>query len=107
VTVREAIRSGLDLLVVDRSGKTEAGGAGLRPFLADGFKLGIPVQIAMPWHNIESWRQFADLLAVEIAGDAIDLAHGGSVPAVIGLVLSARTQALNLHQAMLSPSKPG
>ena len=106
VAVSETIRSGLDLLVVNKFGKTEAEGAGFRPLIADAVELGVPVLIAVPWPNIESWRQFAGQFAVEIAADAIDPANDGLVLATIGLKLSAGTQALSWRHPMRPASRP-
>ncbi len=55
-----------DLLVINRFGKTEAEGGGVRPLIGDAVERGIPVLIAVPWRNIASWRVFAGELAVEL-----------------------------------------
>lgn len=68
---REAMRSRPDVLVVNKFGKAEAEGGGFRPLIADAIELGIPVLIAVPWRNIESWRLFAGEYAAEIAVDAM------------------------------------
>jgi nucleoside-triphosphatase THEP1 len=68
---RTAIQARPDVLVVNKFGKTEAEGGGFRELIADAIDLGIPVLIAVPWKNIESWRLFAGELATEIAADAV------------------------------------
>jgi hypothetical protein len=50
----------IDLLLVNKFGKTECEGGGLRPLIVDALERGIPVLIGVPIGNIESWRVFAD-----------------------------------------------
>jgi len=71
----EAVQSSLQadeprLLVVNKFGKIEADGGGLREAIADAVALGIPVLVGVPLRNIESWRAFAGGLAAELAPDA-------------------------------------
>lgn len=61
-----ALAADPDLLIINRFGKTEADGGGVRPLIADAVGRGIPVLIAVPWRNIASWRVFAGELAVEL-----------------------------------------
>jgi nucleoside-triphosphatase THEP1 len=96
VSARETIRSAPDVLVVNKFGKTESEGGGFRSLIADATELGIPVLIAVPWRNIESWRHFAGEFATEIAADAITDEDDGSVLAMIGLDLSAEPGAASL-----------
>jgi hypothetical protein len=58
------------LLVVNKFGKAEADGGGLRETIADAVALGIPVLVGVPVRNLESWRAFAGELATELAPDA-------------------------------------
>lgn len=65
-----------DLLVVNKFGKTEAEGGGFRPLIVEAISRDIPILIAVPASNIESWRHFAQGLAVEVdfqtlAADAV------------------------------------
>jgi len=46
---------------------TESEGAGFRPLIAKVIGMGLPLLIAVPWRNIESWRLFAGDLAEEIS----------------------------------------
>lgn len=71
----EAVESSLQadephLLVVNKFGKTEADGGGLREAVADAVALGIPTLVGVPLRNLESWRAFAGDLAIEIVPDA-------------------------------------
>jgi hypothetical protein len=58
------------LLVVNKFGKIEADGGGLREAIADAVALGIPVLVGVPMRNLESWRAFAADLAIELAPQA-------------------------------------
>jgi len=70
----EAVQSSLldepRLLVVNKFGKIEADGGGLREAIADAVALGIPVLVGVPMRNLDSWRAFAGGLATELAADA-------------------------------------
>jgi nucleoside-triphosphatase THEP1 len=65
--VRAQICTGPDLVILNKFGKTEGEGGGFRPLIAEVIEAGLPLVIAVPWRNIESWRQFAGPLAREIA----------------------------------------
>ena len=89
VSAREAIRSRPDVLVVNKFGKTEAEGGGFRPLIADAIDLGVPVLIAVPWRNIESWRRFAGDFAAEIVADTLRPEADEGALAAIGLLVAA------------------
>ena len=54
-----ALESGADLLVLNKYGKTEHDGGGLRPLIARAIERGVPLLIAVPIRNWASWREFA------------------------------------------------
>jgi len=56
-----------DLLVINKFGKTEAEGGGFRPLIVEAMNRGVPVLIAVPACNLESWRHFAQGLAFEVS----------------------------------------
>lgn len=63
---REAVASRpIDLVLVNKFGKTECEGGGLRPLIADALERDIPVLVAVPEVNLESWRSFAGDFCVE------------------------------------------
>jgi nucleoside-triphosphatase THEP1 len=64
--VRRALAIRPDLVILNKFGKTESEGGGFRPLIADVIEAGVPLLIAVPWRNIESWRLFAGDLAQEI-----------------------------------------
>ena len=57
------------LLVINKFGKIEADGGGLRQALAEAAALGIPVLVGVPMRNLDRWRAFAGLFAVELPVD--------------------------------------
>lgn len=73
--VRAALGSGPDLVILNKFGKTEAEGAGFRPLIAEAIEAGLPLLIAVPWRNIESWRHFAGEMTREF--DLADLPADG------------------------------
>ncbi|MDI1287079.1 MAG: DUF2478 domain-containing protein [Reyranella sp.] len=68
------------LLVVNKFGKIEADGGGLRGAIAEAVDLGIPVLVGVPARNLDRWRAFAGPLAVELPAE----------PAAIAAWLEAR-----------------
>jgi nucleoside-triphosphatase THEP1 len=63
--VRNALATQPDLLIVNKFGKTECEGGGCRSLIVEAVECGVPVVVAVPRANIESWRHFADDLAIE------------------------------------------
>ncbi len=57
------------LLIVNKFGKIEADGGGMRGAIAEAVDLGIPVLVGVPVRNLDRWRVFAGPLAVELAVD--------------------------------------
>ncbi len=84
------------LLVVNKFGKIEADGGGLRQAVAEAADLGIPVLVGVPARNLDRWRAFAGSLAVELpatVGAIADwLAHHG-LPSVTADETSAPARA--------------
>lgn len=57
------------LLIVNKFGKIEAEGGGMRGAIAEAVDLGIPVLVGVPARNLDRWRAFAGPLAVELPLD--------------------------------------
>ncbi len=53
-----------DILVLNKFGKVEAEGEGLRDALAKAVELGVPIVVGVPFRNLDQWRTFA--------GDMVD-----------------------------------
>ncbi|MGA7999093.1 MAG: DUF2478 domain-containing protein [Bradyrhizobium sp.] len=61
------------LLVLNKFGKVECDGGGLRDLIAGAIDRGIPVIIGVPERNLGPWRDFAGEFAVELPDDAIQI----------------------------------
>ncbi len=99
--VRAALDTGPDLVILNKFGKTEAEGAGFRPLIAEAMEAGLPLLIAVPWRNIESWRLFTGAMAREVDLDQLT-ADGPSLYDALGLGLGsdeAREPAIQLLPA--------
>ncbi len=71
------------LLVVNKFGKIEADGGGLRGAIAEAVGMGIPVLVGVPARNLDRWRAFAGSLAVELPVDPSAIAgwlHAHGLP---------------------------
>ncbi len=62
---RGALLDGPDLLLVNKFGKAECEGGGLRPLIVTAIEQEVPALVAVPRGNIEGWRAFVGELAVE------------------------------------------
>ena len=65
-----ALDEKLDVLVLNKFGKTEAEGAGLRDALARAVTAGVPAIVGVPYRNLDQWRAFAGELAAETTLEA-------------------------------------
>ena len=52
-------------MILNKFGKLEAEGRGLRDTLSEAVQLGVPIIVGVPYRNIEQWRVFAEGLAEE------------------------------------------
>ncbi len=68
--------------MLNKFGKTEAEGGGTRALIAAAVARGVPVLIAVPDRNLESWRAFAGELAVELRLE--DLTGAADLLAALG-----------------------
>jgi hypothetical protein len=59
------LRDRPEILILNKFGKHEAGGRGLRDVLAEAVQLGILVVVGVPYRNVEQWRNFAGPFAEE------------------------------------------
>ena len=58
------------LVVLNKFGKVECDGGGLRDLIASAIDRGIPVIIGVPKRNLDAWRSFAGEFAIELSDDA-------------------------------------
>jgi nucleoside-triphosphatase THEP1 len=82
--VRTALATEPDLLVVNKFGKTECEGGGCRSLIVDAVEQGVPVLVAVPYANLDGWRNFAGDLAAEYLLDEMP-ASAAELPRVLGL----------------------
>lgn len=75
VRVEGSLENAPQLLVLNKFGKVECEGGGLRDLIASAIDRGIPVIIGVPERNLGAWRSFAGDLAVELADAAGDVDH--------------------------------
>src|SRR6478672_3985389 len=54
------------LLIVNKFGKIEADGGGLREAISDAVYLGIPVLVGVPMRNLDRWRALAGSFSVDL-----------------------------------------
>lgn len=76
----------LDLVVINKFGKVEAEGGGLRDLLGRAVLLGIPLIVGVPYRNLDQWRIFAAGMADECEVSAMEIerwlaARGLTTPA--------------------------
>lgn len=67
-----------DLLIINKFGKSECEGTGLRHLVIHALDQGIPVLIAVPSGNLTAWRVFAGDLGVELDLSALGTADAWS-----------------------------
>lgn len=61
----EALSDRPQIVILNKFGKHEAEGHGLRDVLADVVERGIPLIVGVPFRNLDQWRMFAGPLAEE------------------------------------------
>ena len=67
--IQASLRVGIDLMMINKFGKTEAEGRGLLPVIAEAVSRDVPVLIGVPRRNLQGWRGFAADLAGELPLD--------------------------------------
>jgi nucleoside-triphosphatase THEP1 len=68
--VEASLEYGPNLLVLNKFGKVECEGGGLRDLIASAIDRGIPVVIGVPKRNLDTWRSFVGEFAIELSADA-------------------------------------
>jgi nucleoside-triphosphatase THEP1 len=61
-----ALKNSPELLVLNKFGKVEAEGMGMRDLIAQAVCMGIPVIVGVPERNLRGWREFAGEFSVEL-----------------------------------------
>ena len=71
--VEGSLENAPQLLVLNKFGKVECEGGGLRDLIANAIDRGIPVVVGVPQRNLDAWREFAGEFAVELSNEARDV----------------------------------
>lgn len=70
-----ALKQRPELVVLNKFGKVEAEGGGLRDALGHAVALEVPLIVGVPYRNLDQWRHFAGGLADECEVSAPDILH--------------------------------
>jgi nucleoside-triphosphatase THEP1 len=87
----ELVRSSLaeaDILILNKFGRIESEGGGLRSLIADAIDQAVPIVIFVPRRNQDSWQTFVSPLATQC--DFADLRDGAAASEKLGLQLLPR-----------------
>lgn len=71
--VEGSLEQAPQLLVLNKFGKVECEGGGLRDLIASAIDRGVPVIVGVPQRNLEAWRDFAGEFAIELAADEAEV----------------------------------
>jgi nucleoside-triphosphatase THEP1 len=66
VAVSTAVAANVDLVVVNKFGKQEAAGGGLRAGIADAVMAGVPLLTAVPERSLDAWLEFTGSLGTTL-----------------------------------------
>lgn len=69
IRIERSLETEPGLLLLNKFGKVEAEGEGMRGLIAAAMDRGIPVIIGVPARNLDTWRDFVGELAVELPAD--------------------------------------
>ena len=106
---RSTLCDDTSVLVLNKFGKCEAEGGGFRPLICDALERSVPILIGVPWRNIESWREFAGELGLEVHVDSVGETAGRHLLQLLGLSSQPRqdfatsVSARSNSRAALSP----
>ncbi len=64
-TVLKALDEQPNVLIINKFGKAEAEGGGLRHLIVRALELGVPILVAVPCRNLDNWRSFTDGISLE------------------------------------------
>ena len=65
-SIMSSLSQGCDLLIINKFGKTEVEGQGLRNAIAQALLAGHPVLVGVPARNLKDWQQFVGDHACEV-----------------------------------------
>jgi hypothetical protein len=70
--VESCLQAEPGLLMLNKFGKAECEGGGMRDLIASAIVLEVPIVIGVPARNLEAWRDFAGGYAVELRADLVE-----------------------------------
>ena len=73
--IRTQLQSPPDLLLINKFGKSETEGGGLRDVIADAFSMGLPTLIGVPHRNLDAWQDFTQSEADRLPLDPVVISH--------------------------------
>jgi Protein of unknown function (DUF2478) len=73
--IEKSLEAEPGLLLLNKFGKAECEGEGMRELIASAMLREIPVAIGVPVRNLEAWREFAGEFAVELPADFVSVLH--------------------------------
>lgn len=101
--VRLSLAMRPDFVILNKFGKSESEGGGFRPLIAEIAEAEIPLLIAVPWRNVESWRCFAGELAEELVIEGSVISPAVLARSLMGGHALNQDRAANLHSASSLP----
>lgn len=84
-TVRAGLDDDADVLLLNKFGKSEAEGGGLRPLIADAMDRGMAIVLGVPVRNLDNWRAFAGDFGIEVAVDTLATQSARDIAAALCL----------------------
>ena len=64
--IERGLKENPELLMLNKFGKVEAEGAGMRDLIMQAVSMDIPVIVGVPTRNLHAWREFAGELSTEL-----------------------------------------
>jgi hypothetical protein len=92
-----ALNENCDLLILNKFGRSEAEGRGLRDIIAAAIDLEIPTLVGVPRRNLEVWQKFAEGL--------FDLGRVDDVPALLSWVKQSTGRGVALGTSVVTGSE--
>jgi nucleoside-triphosphatase THEP1 len=64
--IERGLQENPELLILNKFGKVEAEGAGMRDLIVQAVSMGIPVIVGVPARNLHAWKEFAGEMSTEL-----------------------------------------
>jgi nucleoside-triphosphatase THEP1 len=93
------LEAGVDLVMVNKFGKTESEGGGFRPLIAEALEREVPLLIAVPYRNLDAWRLFAEAYTTDHPIEALT-GDAAGICSRLGLCAAANKHGASLLSSM-------